>query len=167
MIEAAGVLLLAGARGVLTRGTSADQFFAAMCAVLSGGCAIDPFLTRELFARIAQTAPMHLFEPLLSSAESLTATLPAAEELTMWHHLTGREADVLRGIDRGLSNKEIAASLGIGIGTVKMYVKRIFMKLGVHNRMAARLVAAGKLELAARLERNDRSQSDRCQCPSS
>ena len=85
----------------------------------------------------------------------------------MWHLLTDREGDVLRGIARGLSNKDIAALLGIGAGTVKMYVRRIFLKLGVHSRAAAPLVAAGKLELAARLERKDRGQSDRCQCLSS
>lgn len=164
MTEAAGVLVLAGARSVLVRGTSADEFFAATCAVLAGGCAIDPFLARELFARLVRKAPMHVFEPPQSSAESLTATLPAPEELTMRHHLTGREDDVLRGIARGLSNKGIAASLGIGVGTVKVYVNRIYMKLGVHKRMAAPLVAAGKLELAARLERHNRVQSDRCLC---
>ena len=155
MIEAAGVLMLAGARGVLARGVSANEFFAATCAVLDGGSAIDPFITRELFDRLAQTAPMHVFEIHQSSAKSLTATLPAPEELAMWRHLTGREGDVLRGIARGLSDKDIAASLEIGKGTVKMYVRRLFLKLGVHSRAAAPLVAAGKLELAARLDRAD------------
>lgn len=164
MTEAAGVLVLAGASGVLARSPSADEFFTATCAVLAGGCAIDAFLMRELFARLAKTAPMDVFEPRQSDAESLTASLPAPDELAMWHQLTDRESDVLRGIARGLSDKNIAASLGIGAGTMKMYVRSIFLKLGVDNRAAAPLVASGMLDLAARLEQHDRGQSDRCLC---
>lgn len=77
----------------------------------------------------------------------------------MWNRLTPRERDVLYGIARSQSNREIAASLGIGIGTVKAHVKRMFLKLGVHDRAVAPLVALGELEHAAKLPRSTRGRS--------
>jgi two-component system, NarL family, nitrate/nitrite response regulator NarL len=52
-------------------------------------------------------------------------------------HLTRREQEVLTLIDRGLSNKEIAARLGISLTTVKNHVHRILEKLHVRRRGAA------------------------------
>ncbi len=54
---------------------------------------------------------------------------PTAEE-----PLSPREIDILRLLDRGLSNKEIARALGLTINTVKWYLKNIYTKLGVARR---------------------------------
>jgi len=51
--------------------------------------------------------------------------------------LTGREVDVLRLAAQGLTNKQIALSLGISEHTVKFHVSAIFAKLGVSNRAEA------------------------------
>lgn len=51
--------------------------------------------------------------------------------------LTAREADVLRLLDQGRANKEIARTLSISVDTVKWYLKSIFNKLGVSTRMQA------------------------------
>lgn len=51
--------------------------------------------------------------------------------------LTPRQQDVLRGMARGLSNKEIARDLGMLEGTVKVHVKAILQKLNVRNRTEA------------------------------
>lgn len=51
--------------------------------------------------------------------------------------LTAREADVLRLLDQGRANKEIARTLSISVDTVKWYLKSIFTKLGVSTRMQA------------------------------
>jgi LuxR family maltose regulon positive regulatory protein len=51
--------------------------------------------------------------------------------------LSGRELDVLRLIAGGLSNKEIADQLFIGVGTVKWYATTIYSKLGVSSRTQA------------------------------
>lgn len=83
---------------------------------------------------------------------------PPAQTLATWDKLTPRERDVLYGMARGLSNRAIATSLGIGLGTVKAHVKRLFLKLGVHDRARAPLVAVGELERAARLPSNSRGQ---------
>jgi DNA-binding NarL/FixJ family response regulator len=52
-------------------------------------------------------------------------------------HLTAREVEVLRRLARGLTNKEIAAELGISGTTATWFVKNILQKLGVHDRTAA------------------------------
>lgn len=48
--------------------------------------------------------------------------------------LNAREIEVLRLLDRGLSNKQIARNLGVSINTVKWYLKSIYVKLGVTRR---------------------------------
>lgn len=56
--------------------------------------------------------------------------------------LTDREMDVLRLVAQGLSNKEIALSLDVGIKTVKTHVSNILAKLGIASRTQAALYAA-------------------------
>jgi len=48
--------------------------------------------------------------------------------------LTNRETEVLELLLQGLINREIAEKLGICQGTVKIHVKNIFAKTGVHGR---------------------------------
>jgi two-component system, NarL family, nitrate/nitrite response regulator NarL len=61
--------------------------------------------------------------------------------------LTARETEILRLIDRGLSNKEIAQRLSIEVSTVKNHVHHILAKLEVGRRTEAaakaRAVRAG------------------------
>jgi DNA-binding CsgD family transcriptional regulator len=51
--------------------------------------------------------------------------------------LSLRESQVAQFIREGLSNKEIAQRMGIELSTVKTYVRRLFVHLGVHNRLQA------------------------------
>ena len=51
--------------------------------------------------------------------------------------LTEREVEVMRLLEQGLSNKEIASQLGIGVHTIGTHVGSIYDKLGVHNRIKA------------------------------
>lgn len=55
--------------------------------------------------------------------------------------LTNREMEVLSLIGKGQSNKEIASSLNLVEGTVKLHVTSILSKLGVADRTQAVLVA--------------------------
>ena len=59
--------------------------------------------------------------------------------------LTSREREIVRLIDQGLSNKEIARDLGIEVATVKNHVHNILEKLQVHRRgeAAARVRGIG------------------------
>jgi DNA-binding CsgD family transcriptional regulator len=51
--------------------------------------------------------------------------------------LSRREHEALTYLMRGLSNREIAASLGISTNTVNKHVQQIFSKLSVRNRVEA------------------------------
>jgi DNA-binding CsgD family transcriptional regulator len=51
--------------------------------------------------------------------------------------LTGRELEILQRVDAGFSNKEIASQLGMSESTVKVHLRNVFGKLGVHSRTGA------------------------------
>jgi DNA-binding NarL/FixJ family response regulator len=51
--------------------------------------------------------------------------------------LSSRQLEVLGLLADGLAYEEIAARLFISVNTVKFHVHTIFLRLGVHNRMAA------------------------------
>jgi DNA-binding NarL/FixJ family response regulator len=51
--------------------------------------------------------------------------------------LTARETEIVRLIDQGLSNKEIAVRLGIEVATVKNHVHNLLEKLRVRRRAEA------------------------------
>ena len=63
-------------------------------------------------------------------------------------NLTPREIQVLRHIGLGLSNKEIASSLGISVETVKEHVQNILRKVGANDRTdaAVRAVRMGLVD---------------------
>ena len=48
--------------------------------------------------------------------------------------LSPRELEVVQCLSLGMSDKEIASSLGIGFETVRDYLKKIRFKLGVSTR---------------------------------
>lgn len=50
--------------------------------------------------------------------------------------LSPREKAVAHCVGRGLTDKEIARELGIGLPSVRTYLQRVFDKLGVHRRAA-------------------------------
>jgi DNA-binding NarL/FixJ family response regulator len=70
----------------------------------------------------------------------------AAERKTRLE-LTPREQQVLELVEQGLRNKDIAGELGICPGTVKIHLKHIFEKTGVHGRYG--LALSGLREKAA------------------
>jgi DNA-binding NarL/FixJ family response regulator len=49
---------------------------------------------------------------------------------------------VLQLLAQGLANREIAKALFISEATVKIHIRHIFEKLGVHTRTEAALIAA-------------------------
>lgn len=55
--------------------------------------------------------------------------------------LTPRETQVLMALAQGQSNKEIARAQGVSDNAIKIHVRNIFAKLGVHNRTQAAMRA--------------------------
>lgn len=62
--------------------------------------------------------------------KTLTASFLAAKTVS----LTRRESQLVTLLSQGLKNKEIATALSISEGTVKVYLSRLFQKLGVKDR---------------------------------
>ncbi|WBS02842.1 response regulator transcription factor [Pseudoduganella sp. SL102] len=106
----------AGARGFLLKDISLERLADGIRAVVAGETLFRPALTERTRASFRRNG-----EP----AEASLATL------------TGRETEVLALMAGGLSNAEIAASLGCGEGTVKNHVSSILAKLGVRDRVRA------------------------------
>jgi len=51
--------------------------------------------------------------------------------------LSPRQAEIVRLISRGKTDKEIAAELSISAGTVKTHLRIVFTKLRAHSRSHA------------------------------
>ena len=77
--------------------------------------------------------------PVLAKVVKGDGTLP--EEASPFDDLTPRESEILCLLAEGQSNKVIARNLGISDGTVKLHVKAILRKLGVHSRVEAAVIA--------------------------
>jgi DNA-binding CsgD family transcriptional regulator len=80
-----------------------------------------------LYVRRAQNAERRV----LLVSEEIQRPLPNGARLT------ARETEVLRWLADGKSNAEIAAILGLAVGTVKRHVENVLAKLGAENRTAA------------------------------
>ncbi len=87
------------------------------------------------------TVPVEYLSSLLAMAhaDAVDAAIPVLERCCERGPLpeepvSAREIEILRLLDRGLSNKQIARNLGITINTVKWHLKSIFTKLGVTRR---------------------------------
>ncbi len=104
----------AGAAGYVAREASLDDLVAAVESVVRGETACSPRFTASLFRHIATLAESRTGEP--------TATL------------TPREREIADLIGQGLSNREIAAHLGIELATAKNHVHNILEKLQVRRR---------------------------------
>ena len=102
--------LRVGAAGYLLKDVSRAEMLAAISAVANGGTYIGSKL-----------------------ASALTSRDTRDSEATSRHGLTQREAEVLAGIARGRTNKEIALDLDISVRTVESHRMSIREKTGGGN----------------------------------
>ena len=107
--------LRVGARGYILKGADQDEVLAAIRAVAAGGA---------VFGR-------SIAERVLHGGRG-----PGRD-------LTTREAEVLSGIARGLSNSQIANELGVSVKTVQNHASRVLAKLQVTDRTQAALRMRG------------------------
>ncbi len=86
---------------------------------------------------------------LLESLASGTLAAPNGP-LQKNSHLTPREIQIISGILRGESNKDIAKKFGLSENTVKHHLTHVFDKLGVGNRLELALFAMDRNLLGRR-----------------
>jgi two-component system nitrate/nitrite response regulator NarL len=125
--------LRSGAQGYLLKDMEPDQLVVALRDIVAGKTVVAPDLAPVL-ARVVQ-------------GESITPV-----QGSPFAKLTPRENEILVLLAEGQSNKVIARNLGISDGTVKLHVKSILRKLGVHSRVEAAVIA---VEHGLRAGRND------------
>lgn len=142
--------LAAGAAGFLLKTSSATQILAAVKAAAAGDAVLDPAVTNHVVAalRAGVGATGVRPTPAAPDAELTGAHAPGGRSSDLspdlarrLADLTDREREVLRALGLGLSNSEIAASLHIGITTVKTHVSRVLDKLDLTSRVQAALLA--------------------------
>ncbi len=115
--------LRAGASGYLLKDAPPTEIAEAIRRVAAGDPILSPAVTRRLMVRaVAQE----------------DARARAGRQLA---GLSPRERDVVRAIADGQSNAEIAASLLMGVPTVKAHVTHILTKAGLANRTQIALLA--------------------------
>ena len=125
--------LRAGACGYLLKTMEGEALASAIHRAMRGESVVANEMTGKLVAvyrQAAATPPPG--DPPAAGCAADTAGNGA---------LSPRETDILRGIARGDSNKQIARDLGIAETTVKIHVQHILRKLGVSSRVQVAVIA--------------------------
>ncbi|TIQ27179.1 MAG: response regulator transcription factor [Mesorhizobium sp.] len=111
--------LKAGARGYVLKGVGSKSLAEILRDVANGQSYVSPTLSARLLSDLLQ---------------------PTGRKPDPLSQLTGREAEILRLVAEGLSNKEVAARLSLQEKTVKHHMTRVLAKLNVRNRTEAALL---------------------------
>ena len=114
--------LRSGAQGYLLKDMEPDELVSALRDIENGKNVVAQDLTDAL-ARMVQ------------------GDTNVADDDGPFSELTPREMEILCLLAEGQSNKLIARNLGISDGTVKLHVKAILRKLGIHSRVEAAVIA--------------------------
>jgi DNA-binding NarL/FixJ family response regulator len=118
--------LSAGAFGYLVKSSRPAKILEAIREVHGGGSPMSGNIARK----VVQT--------LQAQAAAQAATRAETDALS------ARELEVLQGLSKGHTYKQIAADLGISLGTVRTYIQRIYEKLHVHSHAEAVMKLARK-----------------------
>src|SRR6266568_844243 len=91
---------------------------------------------RKALDRKLDTYLQHLLVAMSSGTVPLVSTEALLQQEGL-EPLTDRELQILRLLDKDLTNKEIARELVVTTGTVKVHTNNVYRKLSVNNRRAA------------------------------
>jgi DNA-binding NarL/FixJ family response regulator len=114
--------LEAGARGYLLKGSLQHDISLDIRDIRNGGSPLSPVIARQMLKRLR--IPGHGAAAKRFEGEEETA-------------LTPREGEILNAISRGFTYAETAQMLGLSVGTVHSFLKRIYRKLAVHSKTEA------------------------------
>nr|WP_255726298.1 response regulator transcription factor [Microvirga sp. ACRRW] len=128
--------LEAGVHGYVLKNSNVTGLVGALQTIFDGGIHVPPVLA-EISCDTLNTYANN--EPL---ARAGRAEVTSWQELEPASPLTSRQQEVLDLLVQGKTNKEIALSLGLGEGTVKIHMAAIFRYFGVNNRAAAAVAGA-------------------------
>lgn len=106
--------LEAGADGYLLKRSKPSDLRMALLEVINGGAPMSSAIARRVVSSFKKRSPA------LGNIQ-----------------LSTREAEVLKFLSRGFSNKEIADEIALGVETVRTYLKTIYKKLHVRSRTEA------------------------------
>lgn len=120
-LEIAAEALRVGAIGYILKDCGKEQLLKAINSAADGVPLVASSITQKLVS------------VLRNQGSFTTSTSTSADEVSLLS-LTDREADVLRLVAKGYSNKAVARELGITISTVKTHLRNIFRKLDVEDR---------------------------------
>lgn len=109
--------LAAGAHGYLVKPVMPQKILEAIREIHAGGAPMSPAIAREVIAFFQRKPPS-----------------PKSNAMAKETGLGLRERQVLEFLMDGLTYKEIAGELDIGMWTVATYVRRIYEKLHVRSR---------------------------------
>ncbi|VWB67051.1 XRE family transcriptional regulator [Burkholderia lata] len=123
-----------GVAGVIPNSTRPHLIVRALEIVLLGGHYIPPIALRLLPSTAAARYDAHF--------QTLAGSLPRRPPSGL---LSPRQAQIMRFVHMGSTNKMIARTLGISEGTVKIHLASIFQQLGAANRAAAVAIYNGWL----------------------
>ncbi|VWC28966.1 XRE family transcriptional regulator [Burkholderia lata] len=123
-----------GVSGVIPHSTRPHLIVRALEIVLLGGHYIPPIALRLLPSTAAARYDAHF--------QTLAGSLPRRPPNGL---LSPRQAQIMRFVHMGSTNKMIARTLGISEGTVKIHLASIFQQLGAANRAAAVAIYNGWL----------------------
>ena len=124
--------LRGGAAGYLLKTIEGDALTQAIERAMQGDSVVAPEMTSKLVSAYRGAARA---EPVAPVGTTSIAQASIAS-------LSPRELEILRGIARGASNKEIAREHGIAETTVKIHVQHVLRKLDVSSRVHAAVMAA-------------------------
>lgn len=150
-------LRLPGANGTDTLIAIRGEFPDARIVILTtsdGDAEIRPALRAGASAYILKSAPKDELLSVIRSVHAGNRHVPADVAARLAEHfgdqtLTPRELDVLRLVQNGLKNKEIARQLNLSEATVNFHLKNIVSKLEANDRTHAVTIAIrrGMLQL--------------------
>lgn len=120
--EELATALRSGARGYLLKNIETEALTSAIRRAAAG----EPVISDAMTAKLVQ---------------QFRAPSPAPARLDDTARLTAREREIVQGLARGESNKEIARDLGVAESTVKIHVQNILKKLNLASRVQVAVYA--------------------------